>query len=140
MCQTAPSRAVYSYRLTILESHLDFFGHVNNAVYLALFEEARWDMITNNGYGVKEIEGSGLGPVVLEAHVKFQRELRLRQTIIIETRLASLARMTSLLSQRMVDDVGQSYCTAEFKFGLFDLERRKLVKATEEWKRALGLD
>ena len=37
---------IYEYEKTILEQHLDTFGHVNNAAYLVLYEEARWDFIT----------------------------------------------------------------------------------------------
>ena len=33
---------MFSYKVKIRESHLDTLGHVNNAVYLVLFEEARW--------------------------------------------------------------------------------------------------
>ncbi len=32
----------HEYHLLILEKHLDTFGHVNNASYLEILEEARW--------------------------------------------------------------------------------------------------
>ncbi len=44
-----------TYEVLILESYLDSFGHVNNAAYLTLFEEARWDFITKNGYGLNKV-------------------------------------------------------------------------------------
>ena len=37
---------VFEYELVIKECHLDSFGHVNNAIYVQLYEEARWDFIT----------------------------------------------------------------------------------------------
>ena len=46
---------IFSYPLIIKEMDLDTFGHVNNARYLTLFEDARWDLITKNGYGLKKI-------------------------------------------------------------------------------------
>lgn len=61
--------------MTILEGHLDTFGHVNNASYLEILEEARWDLITRNGYGLDAVRRLGIGPVVLEAHLRFVREL-----------------------------------------------------------------
>ena len=45
----------HEYPLLIVERHLDTFGHVNNATYLELFEEARWDWLQQNGYGLDEI-------------------------------------------------------------------------------------
>ena len=41
----------HEYPMTILEHHLDTFGHVNNAMYLQLFETARWQWITDGGDG-----------------------------------------------------------------------------------------
>ena len=38
--------SVHEYALVIREQHLDTFGHVNNAKYLEILEEARWDLIT----------------------------------------------------------------------------------------------
>ena len=52
------------YEFLVKEQHLDSFGHVNNAVYLTLFEEARWDLVTQNGYGLEETAKRKLGPVI----------------------------------------------------------------------------
>ncbi len=75
------SPLVHEYSLLIRESHLDTFNHVNNAQYLTLFEEARWQVITERGFGLKEIQQSGTGPVVLEASLRFKREIKLREKI-----------------------------------------------------------
>jgi len=42
----------FEYEVQIKEMHLDSFGHVNNAAYVMLYEEARWDFITRNGFGL----------------------------------------------------------------------------------------
>ena len=62
---------ILKYEITIKEHHLDFYGHVNNATYLQLYEEARWQFITDNGYGFEKIKSSGLGPVILEIKIRF---------------------------------------------------------------------
>lgn len=128
---------VYSYPLTILEIHLDVFGHVNNAVYLTLFEEARWDMITKNGYGLEKILETGLGPVILEINLKFQKELRLREEIVIETAILSYTKKVGKMVQKMIRS-GETCCTAELTFGLFSLKERKLVMPTPEWLNSFG--
>lgn len=33
---------IHEYPVVIREHHLDTFGHVNNAAYLDILEEARW--------------------------------------------------------------------------------------------------
>ncbi len=52
---------VFEQATVIREQHLDTFGHVNNARYLELFEQARWDFITDNGFGLEQVKASGTG-------------------------------------------------------------------------------
>jgi acyl-CoA thioester hydrolase len=130
---------VHTYPIMIKEGYLDFYGHVNNALYLTLFEEARWDLITGNGYGAEKIVAAGLGPVILEASLKFLKELRLRDKIIIESQALSYEGKIAKMTQKMLrgDEV---CCSAEFTFGLFDLKQRKLVLPTPEWLKGIGVE
>lgn len=128
---------VFSYPVTILETYLDVFGHMNNTTYLTLFEEARWDYITKNGYGLKEIRKTGLGPVILEIRLSFLKELLLRDEIVIETTVVSYERKICKLLQKMKRNETVC-CTAEITIGLFDLKERKLVMPTPEWLKAIG--
>jgi YbgC/YbaW family acyl-CoA thioester hydrolase len=131
--------SVHEYPVEIREQHLDTLGHVNNARYLDLFEEARWDLITRNGYGLDEIMRRRVGPVILEVSLKFQRELRNRQAIVIKSWMESYVGKIAHLRQQMLDDQGRSCCDAQFVFGLFDLAARKLISPTAEWLQAVGL-
>lgn len=132
------STKTYLYPVTIQESYLDVFGHVNNAMYLTLFEEARWDIIHKNGYGLKKILETGIGPVILEIHLKFSKELRLRDEIVIETELLSHTKKVAEMGQKMIRN-GDVCCTAQFTIGLFSLKERKLIHPTEEWLKAIGI-
>src|SRR5579864_7213435 len=95
---------IFTYDVIIKENVLDIFGHVNNATYLVLFEEARWDLITKNGYGLKKIQETGLGPTILEIKLAFLKELRLREKIVIETQVTSYQRKIGKISQKMIRD------------------------------------
>ena len=130
----------HSYPVLIRESHLDTFGHVNNATYLQLFEEARWDLITQGGYGLAQIRESGLGPVILEVTMRFRKELLNRQNIRIETTPVDYTGKIGKLRQQILHSDGSLACEAEFTIGLWDTRTRKLVPPTPEWARAVGLD
>ena len=132
--------AVHEYTVFIHEAHLDSFGHVNNAVYLSLLEEARWDLITNRGFGLDEVNKRQIGPTILEVNLKFRREIKNRETIVIRTRLESQAGKISRLKQSMVNSKGEEACAAEFTIALFDMKARKLIAPTPEWKHAIGLE
>lgn len=127
------------YDLLIKEQHLDSFGHVNNAVYLTLFEEARWDLITKNGYGLKEILETRLGPVILQANVKFRRELRLRDEVVISTQVTDYRRRIGRIHQEIRSKTNELTTVAEFTFGLFDMEARELRNPDARWLKAFGI-
>lgn len=129
-----------SYPLMIRESHIDTFGHVNNATYLQIMEEARWQMITERGYGLDKVRESQQGPVILEVNLKFLHELRLREKINIQTELIEYKGKIGKLRQTVITENNELAADATFVFGLFDLKVRKLVEPTAAWKLAVGLD
>lgn len=129
---------IFEYPLLIIERHLDTFGHVNNATYLQILEEARWELITARGYGLQKIRDSGLGPTILDCNIRFMKELRLRQNIIIKTQTLSAEGKIGKLSQWIYNDQNDLCCEATFTIGLFDVKGRKLVPPTPEWLHAIG--
>lgn len=133
------SGKIFTYPLRIKEIHLDTFGHVNNAVYLTLFEEARWDFINKNGYGLEKIKETGLGPTILHIDISFSKELKARDEIIIESELIFYKKKIGRLVQKMIR-TNEICCTADFTIGLFDVKGRKLVLPTTEWLSAIGFN
>lgn len=130
---------VAKYPILIKEFHVDSLGHMNNATYLALYEEARWELVTSNGYGFQKTQSSQQGPVILEVNVKFLKEIRLREQITITTELVHYQGKVGQLKQQMLKDDGSVASEALFTFGLFDMKERKLIEATPAWKKAVGL-
>jgi|SRR5690606_13163488 len=129
---------MHQYQVLIKEFHLDTFGHVNNARYLDLYEEARWDLIEGNGYGLKKVQELQIGPVVLELNLTFKREITNREMITIETTPAEINHpLIMQLNQRMLKADGQVASTLELKVGLMDLAKRKLIAPTPEWLAAI---
>ncbi len=127
-----------TYPLVIREHHLDTFGHVNNATYLEILEEARWELITPRGFGLKTIKETGLGPVILEFHLKFIKELTLRQEIVIESQLVSYEKKIGVLRQDIFNAANELCFASTMTMGLMDMKARKLVLPTPEWLRAVG--
>jgi acyl-CoA thioester hydrolase len=129
-----------SYKVLIRESLLDTYGHVNNARYLDMYEEARWQLVTDRGYDFKKVHQTGQGPVILEVNLKFMKELRLREEITITTELVDYVGKIAHLKQQMIKQDGTVASEAIFVFGLFDLKARKMIEPTPEWKIAVGYE
>lgn len=136
------SNPIYEYELTILEQHLDTFGHVNNAVYLTLYEEARWDFITKNGLGLKQILESKVGPVLLDLNLTFKSELNNREKIKIvsQARPEMRNKYVMVLDQKILKESGKVASTLTLSVGMMDLNERKLISPSAEWLLALGLE
>ena len=125
--------------MQIKEKHVDSLGHMNNATYLELMEEARWDLISSRGYDFKTIQKTQQGPVILEVNLKFLKEIHLREKIKITIEMMDYQGKIGRLKQQMLKEDGSVAAEAIFVFGLFDLKARRLIEPTEAWKQALGM-
>ncbi len=130
----------FEYKLEIKEHHLDTFGHVNNATYLALYEEARWDFIQSRNYGLDVILKEKKGPVLLEANLKFKREIKNREMITIETDGQWIKGKIMGLTQRMVNSQGKICSEVALVIGFMSFDERKLITPTAKWLEACGLE
>ena len=127
------------HETVIRETQLDVFGHVNNAIYLELYEEARWEILTRQGYGLDVMKATGHGIVVLRAEVSFLKELRNRDEIAIDMRLDKVTRKLCTLKQTMKR--GDDVCSeATFLMGFWDMKGRKLMLPTEKWLQVFKPD
>ena len=109
-------------------------------MYLVILEEARWELITARGYGLKTIQKVGMGPVILEYNMKFIKELKLRQNVVIETTLISYEDKIAVLKQEILNEKNELCFQGRMTFGLFDTKERKLILPTPEWLHAVGVE
>ncbi len=130
----------FSYPLFIREQHLDSYGHVNNATYVALFEEARWEMSTQRDYGYNKVHATGKGPVILEISLKFIKEVKLRETVTMKVVEVTQDKKITRLKQIMYKENGEIACELSLVAGFFDLKERKLIMPSPEWLAVLGIE
>jgi acyl-CoA thioester hydrolase len=123
----------------IREHHLDTFGHVNNSKYLEIFEDARWDLIGNRGYGLEKTHAIKIGPVILGVEMKFQAELKNRENIVVTSQCTDYVKKVGHILQKILKENGEESCTANFTFALFNLNSRRIIPPTPEWLSAIGM-
>lgn len=76
---------MHVFFVAVRPSELDSFGHVNNARYLEYLEWARADWLLQHGYTYDTFGERGLIPVVVEAKLRFQLEVRYGDRLRIES-------------------------------------------------------
>jgi len=67
-------KLVHITRITIRWGDMDAMGHVNNAVYFRYMEQARIDWLASIGCEPNLVTGEG--PVIVNAHCSFLRQLK----------------------------------------------------------------
>ncbi len=129
----------FVWHFTVLETHLDTFGHMNHATYLQLFEQARWEFITARGYGLERVKKEQVGPTILALNIEYKRELRLREPVKVESETLDWNGKIGHVRQRMLNEKNEDCAILDLTLALFDMRERKIVRATDAWLEAIGL-
>jgi len=80
---------------------LDSFGHVNHAVYLNYFEEARLDALSEGGIPPSALGVGGWGVHVVRVEVNYRQELRAGHRFQVRTRVVEVGRSSLVLAQEL---------------------------------------
>jgi len=129
---------IHTFPFEVLYQHLDIFGHVNNASYLNILEEARWDLIESGGYGIQTITERQEGPTILEIQIRFKAEMKFKEKAVVQTFKPQFShKKIMLLEQQILNSKQDICCQAQFTFGFFDMKKRKLIEPPELWLTAV---
>ena len=96
-----------TYNTVISLHHLDFMGHVNNATYLQLMEEARWHLYNHFCYTKEMVLEEKKGPIILETHIKYRKEILLDEVVTIETRCLEYSGALGKIHQTIYKENGK---------------------------------
>ena len=132
--------ATFTYQRRIRETDLDFLGHVNHAVYLSILEEARWEMIEDQGFGFNELRKANVSPVILGVNIQYKKEIVNREVIEVETNTQAAITKVGTIEQMIRKQNGQVAATATITYGVMDLKERKLIHPPMIWNQAIGVD
>lgn len=113
--------------VTVRGYELDTQGHLNQAVYLQYAEHARWELLRAAGLPQEKLLASGVGPVALEATVKFLRELRGGDRVRVSCRFVHGEGKTFRIEQQIVKDDGTVAAEITGVGGMLDLSTRRLI-------------
>ena len=93
---------MFEYRLSVRGYELDSYNHVNNAVYLNYFEQARWDVMRTSGL-LEKVLADQIFLVVTEINIRYSKEACLFDNILIRT-MVELSGPYIIFKQRMTNE------------------------------------
>ncbi|MFD9910287.1 acyl-CoA thioesterase [Streptomyces sp. NPDC059063] len=128
----------FSVRVQTRGYELDRQGHLNQAVYLQYAEHARWQFLHAAGLTPDVLGAAGIGPVLLKATVRFQRELRAGDEVDVGCAVSGgQGKLVELLQPFHTPD-GVPVARIEGVIGLLDLATRRLLPEPRALLRKLA--
>ena len=129
----------FHVRIAVRGYELDVNGHLNWAHYLHYAEHARWECLRAAGLSYEVMLASGLGPVNLDASVRFLRELRDGDQVDVSCEFEWGEGKTFRVRQQFTRP-GDGTLAAEVTTvsGVIDQEKRRLVADPAGRLRALA--
>ena len=115
--------------------HCDSYGHMNNARYLELFEESRWQML-DQGDLVNQMKRLGLLFFVVNIEVNYRRPINDGSEIVILTSVSDIGRKKMVIKQEIWSPDQQIlFSDASVNFVLFSEKEKRAFSIDENVKR-----
>lgn len=131
-----PDRFAFSTEISLLSLHINFGGHLDNAMLLSLVSEARMRYWEALGYTALDMEG--VGGMVSDAAVEYKSEAFHGETMLIELLARDFNKYGFDLVWR-VSDKASAREVARGKTGIlcFDFKARKVAPLPEKLQQCL---
>lgn len=127
---------MFGVRVAVRSYETDQLGHLNQAVYAAWAEHARVELLRRAGVALPGSEN--LGVVVLEATIRYLRELRVGDEVDVSCDLVFGAGKTFAMNSTFVRTDGVVCAEVHTTMGLMDLDIRRLVAEPQRRLTALA--
>ena len=125
---------VFEYSVIVREHNLDTLGHLNNASYLQIFEEARWDFSNKGGFGLDWVLSNKQSPIVLKAEMSFRKEVLNREALLIQSEFVGFKNsLIGSFKQKMIKSNKKVASILSIDIGFMDLKERKLMNFPKNW-------
>lgn len=130
---------MFSIEIPIRFSDTDSNGHVNNAVYNSLSEEAVFALFRESGWSKERIEAAQAGPVVLKAEYEYLRELKYPDTVRVVTKVEVKSKTRAIFHQEIHSLAENRLSCRVTTHGMWlDLKRKRPISLPEEVLKGIG--
>jgi acyl-CoA thioester hydrolase len=132
-----PEHFAFSTEMTLYLSHMNYAGHLDNALLLSLVSEARLRFFKSMGY--TELNVEGLGIVVADAALEYKSEAFHGEVMIVRMTTGDFGSKGCDLLWRMTEQSSQRE-VARGKTGIlfFDYAARKVAPVPDNFRSRAG--
>lgn len=126
-----------SYRVTWTD--VDMNGHMANSRYLDYATQTRFQHIASQGFGPADFRRHGVGPIIFEDRIRYQRELRFLDEFTVSFSYETMddkGRKFKVVNRFTRD--GEEVAEVVAHGAWFDLAARKVVVPPAKLAEAMG--
>lgn len=95
---------VHEYKRRIFGYECDIYGHLNNANYLHLYEEARSQFLEDINLPIRRLNELGIAIFVLRVEIDYIKSVELESEVSIKSWIVSGTRLRGLWQQELYMD------------------------------------
>jgi YbgC/YbaW family acyl-CoA thioester hydrolase len=121
---------LFKYTRKIFAYECDIYGHLNNANYLHIFEEARSEALETMNMPVSRFSELGFAIFVTKATIEYKASIESGKIYKVESRMTKINRLRSTWVQKIVDFDGNLCC--DFVLEAVFVKGRKPARLTHE--------
>jgi acyl-CoA thioester hydrolase len=132
---------------TVFECHfevrwadLDGNRHVRNTAFSEYATHTRFRLLAAHGFDQARLEALRFGPVMMREEIRYRREVRFGDAVVVDVRCAGLADDGSQwrVHQDVLRPDGKEAVALTIQGGWIDLDTRKLVAPPQELAAVMG--
>ncbi len=105
----------FSYKRHIFGYECDIYGHLNNANYLQILEEARSIALEEINFSLKRLIKLKIAIFVIDIHIKYLKQVDFAENITVKSYIKNPGRVRSSWYQEIYREDGQLCATAEIE-------------------------
>ncbi len=103
----------FSYQRHIFGYECDIYGHLNNASYLQILEEARSMALSKIDFSVKKLMDMKIAIFVVDIHIKYLKQIDFAQNITVKSCIKKFGRVRSNWYQEIYKENGELCATVD---------------------------
>ena len=132
-----PEAFVFKAEITLYMSHINYGGHLDNALLLSVVSEARVRFFKSLGYSELDVEGVGI--VVADAALQYKSEAFHGETMVVEMTATDFGKFGCDLLWRMSDHAsGREVARGKTGIVFLDYSTRKIAPVPQGFRDKLG--
>ena len=98
---------IFDFTKKIYGYECDVYGHLNNAVYLQLYEAARAEALISMEMPVARLKEQGIMLFLIKVEIEYKKGVELEDTVTIKTMITKNDRLKALWYQEIYNSKGE---------------------------------